>query len=250
MKGVSAAGILGAGGNVQATGNDVSSRFQERPDPERNPRLFADKILFNGTVVTLDEHEMNADPGTIAEGVATVGGEILDVGDDDRVLDWVGPNTEVIDLRGQTVLPGIVESHVHPSGALTDRFGEELAPNGLHMAFQARPTPEATLQAIERYVNAGGPQEDEWIYLNVNPNPEFDLGTNDITLWIKSKQEEDQIITTEDITNIAPDNPMAVSSGGRSPSIAESGQILRLTRNEEGQAQIEELETPNISDLS
>ena len=66
-----------------------------------------DRILVNGVVHTMDETRPRA------EAVAMTGGRITAVGSTAEVLAGKGPQTEVIDLRGATVVPGLKESHGH-----------------------------------------------------------------------------------------------------------------------------------------
>ncbi|MCW3979510.1 MAG: amidohydrolase [Candidatus Bathyarchaeota archaeon] len=72
------------------------------------PGLFADLVLHNGKVLTVDSEE------TVAEAVAVKGSLIVAVGTDEEVLGTIGEETEVIDLEGKTVLPGLIDSHMHP----------------------------------------------------------------------------------------------------------------------------------------
>ncbi|MFI0479039.1 amidohydrolase [Actinomadura sp. 9N215] len=67
----------------------------------------ADKVLLGGKVVTVDAGF------TVASAVAVAGDRIVAVGDDEHVRELAGPSTEVIDLAGQTVLPGINDAHLH-----------------------------------------------------------------------------------------------------------------------------------------
>jgi predicted amidohydrolase YtcJ len=72
----------------------------------------ADLILHNGKVVTVDA------AFSIAEALAVKAGRIVAVGRSADVLARErGPKTTVIDLKGQTVLPGLTDTHVHPLGA-------------------------------------------------------------------------------------------------------------------------------------
>ncbi len=48
-----------------------------------------------------------------AAALAVSGGRIEAVGDDAQIQKHQGPRTRIIDLRGQTVIPGIVDSHLH-----------------------------------------------------------------------------------------------------------------------------------------
>jgi predicted amidohydrolase YtcJ len=72
-------------------------------------RREADRILFNGAIVTVDS------ANTIAEAVAVKDGKIAAVGTEDEVMQWRGTGTELTDLEGKTVLPGFVEPHSHLS---------------------------------------------------------------------------------------------------------------------------------------
>lgn len=70
-------------------------------------RTPADLILRNGKVVTVDRDFSIKQALAIRDGrIVTVGGER-----DVRVL--VGPATRVIDLEGRTVIPGLIDSHIH-----------------------------------------------------------------------------------------------------------------------------------------
>ena len=72
----------------------------------------ADLILDNGKIVTVDS------AFSIAEALAVKAGRIVAVGRSADVLARErGPKTTVIDLKGQTVLPGLTDTHVHPLGA-------------------------------------------------------------------------------------------------------------------------------------
>jgi len=50
---------------------------------------------------------------TIAQALAVRGDRIVAVGDDDQISAFVGPQTQVLDLGGKTVLPGLIDAHNH-----------------------------------------------------------------------------------------------------------------------------------------
>ena len=76
-------------------------------------------ILHHGRVVTVDARFR------IAEAVAVEAGRIRAVGANAEVLALQGPETRLIDLGGQTLLPGLMDSHVHPAAAMTE-FDHEI----------------------------------------------------------------------------------------------------------------------------
>src|SRR5262245_23598206 len=76
----------------------------------------ADLILHHGTVVTVDP------AFSVHEALAVKDGKVLAVGTNDEVLKTKGPATEVIDLGGKMVLPGLIDSHVHADAAAMTEF--------------------------------------------------------------------------------------------------------------------------------
>lgn len=75
-----------------------------------------DVIVHHARVLTVDAEF------SIAEALAVSGDRITHVGSDDEILPLTGPDTRVIDLDGRTVLPGLMDSHVHASGAAVYEF--------------------------------------------------------------------------------------------------------------------------------
>ena len=69
---------------------------------------FADSVLVNGRVYTVDAERR------WAEAVAVRNGEIIAVGDNESILEYVGAATETIDLAGDMAMPGFHDTHVHP----------------------------------------------------------------------------------------------------------------------------------------
>jgi predicted amidohydrolase YtcJ len=75
------------------------------------PELQADLILFNGKIITVDRKN------SVAKAVAVRDGRILKVGTDAQVKRIAGAYTKTIDLEGKTVVPGLIDSHMHPGGS-------------------------------------------------------------------------------------------------------------------------------------
>lgn len=71
----------------------------------------ADLAIVNAKVVTVDA------TSRVAEAVAVRDGRVIAVGSDADVRRLAGPSTRVIDARGRTVIPGLIDSHVHALGA-------------------------------------------------------------------------------------------------------------------------------------
>src|ERR1700694_342111 len=67
----------------------------------------ADTILVNGKIITLDG------ASSVAQAIAIQGDRILAVGSNEEVRRRADARTNVIDLGGRTVVPGLMDSHIH-----------------------------------------------------------------------------------------------------------------------------------------
>ena len=147
--------------------------------PDAGPR--ADLILRNGEIVTVD------DRFTIAEALAVrftpQGSEILAVGTDADVMGLQGPQTQVVDLAGSTVIPGINDIHLHFS-----QLGVEAGFQAdLRRAMNVREVVDAVAELKERRNPAPG----EWLVARG---------------WDEFKYERP--FTRWDLDEITPDNPL------------------------------------------
>lgn len=77
----------------------------------------ADMIFYGGDIVTMNKSQ------STAEAVAVQGGKIIKVGSLAKLKTLQGQDTKLINLNGQTLMPGLVEPHVHIIGTA---FSEEI----------------------------------------------------------------------------------------------------------------------------
>ena len=68
---------------------------------------MADRALIGGVIETMNPGQPNA------SAVAMKEGKIVYVGDDEGVKKFIGKKTDVIDLKGFYVTPGLIDSHTH-----------------------------------------------------------------------------------------------------------------------------------------
>jgi predicted amidohydrolase YtcJ len=105
--------------------------------------------LINGQILTVDPQFRIANALVIADDRIVAVGEAKDLAAE------VASATHVIDLQGATVLPGLIDSHVHSTGASTYEFDH--------------PIPEMeTIESILAYIRqrAAVVPEGDWISLN------------------------------------------------------------------------------------
>lgn len=113
--------------------------------------LFADWVITGSNILTMD-----AD-GTSAEGVAVRDGRIVAVGSDREMQPLIGAETRVMDLSGQTVVPGFIDSHTHNTHLAEFRYSFKL----LNLAAELNPTMADVLRKIRGKAQETPPGE--WI---------------------------------------------------------------------------------------
>ena len=80
---------------------------------EAKPISKADTVFLHGYVYTVDAKD------SVAQAVAVRDGKIIYVGDDAGTKRLIGKKTQVVDLKGRMVMPGLIDGHMHPqSGGL------------------------------------------------------------------------------------------------------------------------------------
>ncbi|MEO8656967.1 MAG: amidohydrolase [Bryobacteraceae bacterium] len=111
----------------------------------------ADFIFINGRVISMDAKN------TVFAGVAVKGERITAVGRARDVLaKEQGPKTQVFDLQGRSVLPGLIDAHVHALEAGLSEFRGALPPLDSIVAIQnfirekARTTPKGEWIVVPR----------------------------------------------------------------------------------------------------
>lgn len=78
------------------------------------------KILFGGPIITIDSNQ------PYVEAVGIKGDKIASVGTLEEVRHIMGENWEFIDLKGNTLLPGFIDCHLHPMGYINHLLNPDL----------------------------------------------------------------------------------------------------------------------------
>jgi predicted amidohydrolase YtcJ len=100
LAGAAAAGAAGVLGGPSVASAATSSMFMQTSDRDD----ATDLVLINGKIHTMD------DDGTIARAVSIRNGRFAEVGNSARAR---GPGSRVVNLKGRTVVPGIIDNHNH-----------------------------------------------------------------------------------------------------------------------------------------
>ncbi|MET4802964.1 amidohydrolase [Bradyrhizobium sp. LB11.1] len=76
--------------------------YAQKPDLQK-----ADLVVTNAKIVTLDS------ASTTAQAIAVREGRIVAVGGNDAMEGLIGPTTRRVDAGGRTIIPGLIDSHIH-----------------------------------------------------------------------------------------------------------------------------------------
>ncbi len=116
---------------IAEAGPPVAPRTAAQPpltQPAAAPATAAqpppDLVLLHGRIHTEDAHR------SVAQALAVSGNTLIAVGSDEAVAALIGPQTQVVDLHGRVVLPGIIDAHTHPADGALDQgkcnLGDEM----------------------------------------------------------------------------------------------------------------------------
>ena len=118
---------------------------------------YADIVLFNGKVLTAD------DQFTVHQAVAIRDDRLLYVGSSQEVLAMAGPDTRRIDLRGRSVVPGLIDTHLHQAWVGQVAKGEGASTSARRGRVQFKDVASG-VEEVKRIV--AGAQPNEWVYVS------------------------------------------------------------------------------------
>jgi hypothetical protein len=117
-------------------------------DEASNRAAEADAVYQNGFVYTVDGVRSRA------EAFAVRDGKYVAVGSNDDMKAVTGPDTKVIDLKGQMVMPGLIDTHIHAlRGALT----------ALGLAFPVTSSVDDIKAAVKKFIADKKLKKGEWV---------------------------------------------------------------------------------------
>ena len=180
--------LAGVGAAASGLGSNDSAMAQGGSAPATAAAPPANMILRNAKVITVDP------AFTIAQAVAIAGERILAVGADAAMAAHTAPWTRVLDLKGRTVIPGLVDGHAH-----MDREGLKTIYPALGRVRSIRDIQDRIAELV-RSKQAG-----EWIVTMPIGDPPYYWDVPDILA-------EKRWPTRQELDAAAPDNPVYIRS--------------------------------------
>lgn len=135
-------------------------------------------VFYNGCVHTVDSNDLQT------EAIAVWQNQIMAVGTDAEILTLAGKETNCIDLKGRSLLPGIIDSHNHAWEA--GRFFEGILTFGIRDFAELRQVIAKKLSTVPKgtWVQGGG--------------------------WIETQFSENRMPTRWDLDAVSPDHPIVL----------------------------------------
>jgi predicted amidohydrolase YtcJ len=153
----------------------------------------ADAVFKNGNVYTVNERQPRA------EAIAVKGGKIIFVGSNKDAQAYEGKATRVVDLKGNTVVPGLTDSHYHLSG---------VGAREMNLNLEGTTSLEDFLAKVKARVDKAKPGE--WV-----------TGRG----WIETFWKPPVFPTRWDLDKISPNNPVILTRADGHATVANSAAL-------------------------
>ena len=160
----------------------------------------ADIVFINGQIETLNAKQPRANAVAIKDEA------FIAIGSDQKIKTYVGPNTKVVDLGRQLVVPGFVDAHTHPMETIW------LKETWVDARYPGTPSVKQALANISARVSAT--PKDQWIYVaGVSAS--------------ENKFLEKRLPTKAELDQVAPNNPVIMANGAHM-AIANSAALAKM----------------------
>jgi predicted amidohydrolase YtcJ len=155
-------------------------------DTTDNVRGAPDIVLYNGRISTVDATNSEV------QALAIRDGDIIATGPDGPIRALATQRTKVIDLRGRRVLPGLIDGHIHGM-----RESYHCWTQGVRLDLVTR-----RAEALAKYqAKADELADGRWIWTTAGG-------------WSLAQLDEPAIFTFDELTAVAPRNPVWITGGG------------------------------------
>jgi hypothetical protein len=140
--------------------------------------VSADLVLLDGKVLTMNPLQPYAD------AVAIKDDRIIQVGSPETVSTMIGKGTKIVRLKGKTIIPGIIDTHIHVAD-----FGRILAWLNLENVHSIKEMQDCLNQRIKK-----------------TPREKWVIGRG----WDQKRLAEKRFPTHFDLDEVSPDNPVVL----------------------------------------
>ena len=198
---LTAGAVAGVGMALPSAAAAAPARTSHRDDPAANPDL----LLVNGKFHTMDGARDKE--WKVASAVSIRDGRFVEVGNRAPAR---GPNTKVIDLKGRTVIPGLVESHTH------------VLLMGLRPGYHTPLENAYSIADVQEIFAARREGKNPWSWWSDGGPVPQDAWITSIGGWATSTFAEHRMPTLAELDEAVPDRPVLLFSGLLGPCVTNS----------------------------
>ena len=178
-------------------------------------------ILYNGKIVTLDDHSFQSRVGTITQAMHIKDGKILHVGTNAQIRAMGGTDTRQMDLKGRTVIPGLILTHEHPWdwNPVEPWVVKKVLTDDIIVTRFLEGSPEENLKAFPGVLAeaVGKAKRGQWIYIVFTAGKNYEwstAGNGGFGRWGMDPKVFNPLdgkrITKEQLDAAAPNNPVVL----------------------------------------
>jgi len=186
---------------------------------QQPPPAPQDMILYNGKIITVSDHSFTSNLGTVAEAMHVRDGKVLHVGTNAAIRPMAGQGTRQVDLRGRTVIPGLILTHEHPWDwtAVTPPILKKVVPDRDVIIRVLEGSPEENVQALPGALADAvrAAQPGQWIYFIFTLGRNYEFAVRGNGNYGRSGLDpkvfdalDGKRITKQQLDQIAPNNPV------------------------------------------
>ncbi|HWP86103.1 MAG TPA: amidohydrolase family protein [Terriglobia bacterium] len=173
---------------------------------------YPDLIIYNAKIVTMDDPSLNSTTGKIVQAMAVRQGRILALGSDAEILALAGPQTSKTDLKGRTVIPGIINTHSHMHDHSIQEWTQKNADKieSVVRSFSVTgKTYEELAKGIELVIKEqmAHPLPDQWAVINLPRGGSAGTG-----IGVQYLNDPEKGAKQEDLNRLAPTTPVMLNA--------------------------------------
>ncbi len=188
---------------------DVAHSASSTPNPSSPREDAADLVFERGVFYPVE-------PPTRIEGsLAVKDGRIVFLGSASDGRRWIGPNTEVVDLRGRTVTPGLIDAHSHLAGF--GRALSELDLRGLASFDEVVARARAAAAELPKgtWVRGRGWDQNLWPGKTFPEHGALSAAVPDHPVWLERVDGHAALLNAQALATLGLDDSVKDPSGGR-----------------------------------
>ena len=170
--------------------------------------VYPTLIVHNGKIATMDNNLTNYQAMAIRDD------RIWTLGTNREIRELAGPQTLMIDLKGRTVVPGLIDAHTHPQLWGWWAFGGQILPELEPAYARGKDIEEVKLnlrRVIQQRIQKQG--KDQWVIASVPHRMSAEVQRYPQLGHLFPNYNPSGQFRREELNNMAPDTPVVIISG-------------------------------------